>query len=163
MDMSNQIQRLIEPTIEDLGFDVVRVQLSGKNELLMQVMVEHKNDQGMTVDDCATISRAISALLEVEDPIKDAYTLEVSSPGIDRPLVKLGDFERFQGNQAKVETNVAQDGQKRFKGRLLGIEGENIKILVDGREIILAHPDIRRAKLLPTDELFAAKEGNRKT
>ena len=162
MDMSNQIQRLIEPTIEDLGFDVVRVQLSGKNELLMQVMVEHKNDQGMTVDDCATVSRAISALLEVGDPIKDAYTLEVSPPGIDRPLVKLGDFERFQGNQAKVETNVTQDGQKRFKGRLLGIEGENIKILVDGREIILAHPDIRRAKLLPTDELFAAKEGNRK-
>ena len=162
MDLSNQIQRLIEPAIDDLGFDVVRVQLSGKNEILMQVMVEHKNDQGMTVDDCATISRAISALLEVEDPVKSAYTLEVSSPGIDRPLVKLGDFERFEGNQAKVETNIAQDGRKRFKGRLLGVEGDNIKILVDGREMILAHPDIRRAKLLPTDDLIAAKEGNRK-
>ena len=162
MDLSNKILRLIEPTIDDLGFDIVRVQMSGKNELLMQVMVEHKDDQGMTADDCATVSRAISVLLEVEDPIKGSYTLEVSSPGIDRPLVKLGDFERFQGFQARVETNVTQDGQKRFKGRLLGVEDEAVKILVDGREVILAHPDIRRAKLLLTDDLIAAVEGNRK-
>lgn len=162
MDLSNQLQRLIEPTIDELGFSVVRVQLSGKNELLMQVMVEHKDGTGMTVEDCAVISRAISALLEVEDPIKSAYTLEVSSPGIDRPLVKLGDFERFQGRQAKIETHGVQDGRKRFKGRLLGVEGENIKILVDGREFILAHPDIRRAKLLLTDDQIAAAEGNRK-
>ncbi len=163
MDLANKIQRLIEPSVDDLGFDIVRVQVSGKNDLLMQVMVEHKDEQGMTADDCATVSRAISALLEVEDPIKDSYTLEVSSPGLDRPLVKLRDFERFQGHQVRVESNVAQDGQKRFKGQLLGVEDENVKILVHDQEVILAYPDIRRAKLLLTDDVIAAVEGSEKT
>jgi len=163
MDLSNKIQNLIEPSVDDLGFDIVRVQVSGKNELLMQVMVEHKDGQGMTVDDCANVSRAISALLEVEDPIKDPYTLEVSSPGLDRPLVKLRDFERFQGHQVRVETNVAQDGQKRFKGKLLGVEDKTVKILVDDLEVILAYPDIRRAKLLLSDDVIAAVEGSKKT
>ncbi|MEE8351599.1 MAG: ribosome maturation factor RimP [Rhodospirillales bacterium] len=163
MDLSNKIQRLIEPSVDDLGFDIVRVQVSGKNELLMQVMVEHKNGQGMTADDCAIVSRAISAILEVEDPIKDPYTLEVSSPGLDRPLVKLRDFERFQGHQVMVETSLAQDGQKRFKGQLLGVEDETVKILLDGREVILAYPDIRRAKLLLTDDVISAVKGSKKT
>jgi len=163
MDLSNKIQRLIEPSVDDLGFDIVRVQVSGKNELLMQVMVEHKDGQGMTVDDCAIVSRAISAILEVEDPIKDPYTLEVSSPGLDRPLVKLRDFERFQGHQVRVETSLAQDGQKRFKGQLLGVEDETVKILLDGREVILAYSDIRRAKLLLTDNVISAVKGSKKT
>ena len=156
MDLSLRVQQLIELSVGDLGFDIVRVQITGKEKLLVQVMIEHKDGQGMAVDDCATVSRAVSALLEVEDSIKVSYTLEVSSPGLDRPLVRIGDFERFQGLQAKIEVNRPLDGRRRFKGRLLGVEGDNVKILVDGVEVDLPHPDIRRAKLLMTDDLIAA-------
>ncbi len=160
MDLSSRVQQLIEPSIGDLGFDIVRVQISGKEKPAMQIMIEHKDGpgdrQGMTVEDCAIVSRAVSALLEVEDPVKGSYTLEVSSPGLDRPLVRIGDFERFQGHQAKIEVNRPLDGQRRFKGRLLGVEGDNVRILVDGVEVDLPHPDIHRAKLLMTDDLIAA-------
>ena len=156
MDLSHRVQQLIEQSVGDLGFDIVRVQITGKEKLLVQIMVEHKDGQGMTVDDCATVSRAVSALLEVEDPIKVSYTLEVSSPGLNRPLVRIGDFERFQGHQAKIEVNRPLDGRRRFKGRLLGVEGDNVRILVDGVEVDLPHPDIHRAKLLMTDDLIAA-------
>ena len=160
MDLSYRVQQLIEPSVGDLGFNIVRVQISGKERPAMQIMVEHKDGQGMTVDDCATVSRAVSALLEVEDPIKGSYTLEVSSPGLDRPLVRIGDFERFQGHQAKIEVNRPLDGRRRFKGRLLGVEGDNVRILVDGVEGDLPHPDIHRAKLLMTDDLIAAAKEN---
>ena len=160
MDLPGRVQQLIEPSVGDLGFDIVRVQITGKVKLLMQIMVEHKDGQGMTVDDCATVSRAVSALLEVEDPLSGAYTLEVSSPGVDRPLVRIGDFERFQGLQAKIEVNRPLDGQRRFKGRLLGVDGDNVRILVDGVEVDLPHPDIHRAKLLMTDDLIAAAKEN---
>ena len=161
MDLASRIQKLIEPTVGDLGFEIVRVRISGKKQLSMQVMVEQKDGQGMTVDDCATISRAISALLDVEDPVKGAYTLEVSSPGIDRPLVRMGDFDRFQGFQAKIETNRSFNGRRRFKGRLLGVEGETVRIMIDGQEMKLPHPDIQRAKLVLTDDLIAASEENK--
>lgn len=161
MDLDGRIQNLIEPTLGDLGFEIVRVRISGKKKLSMQVMVEHKDGQGMTVDDCATISRAISALLDVEDPVKGAYTLEVSSPGIDRPLVRIGDFDRFQGFQAKIETNRPFNGRRRFKGRLLGVEGEGVRIMINGQEMKLPHPDIQRAKLVLTDDLIAASEENK--
>lgn len=160
MDLSNHIQGLIEPAVGDLGFDIVRVQISGKDRLAMQVMVERKDGQGMTVDDCATVSRAISALLEVDDPIKGAYTLEISSPGIDRPLVRIGDFERFRGFQAKVEISRPLDGRRRFKGELLGVKDDVVRMMVDGEEVNLPHPDIHRAKLLMTDDLIAAAEEN---
>lgn len=164
MDLSTRIQDLIEPTIDDLGFDLVRVQTMGKEKLVMQIMVEHKDGQGMTVDDCATVSRAISALFEIDDPISGAYTLEVSSPGIDRPLVRIGDFERFQGFQAKVEIGRPLDGhgdgRRRFSGELLGVDGDVVKMMVDGEEVSLPHPDIHKAKLLMTDDLIAAAEEN---
>ena len=158
LDMSNRIQDLIEPIVDELGFNIVRVQMSGKEMMLMQVMVERKDGQGMTVDDCASVSRAISTLLEVDDPIKGAYTLEVSSPGIDRPLVRIKDFERFLGFQAKIEINRPLDGRRRFKGKLLGVKDDVVKILVDGKEVNLPHPDIQRAKLLMTDDLISAAE-----
>ena len=161
MDLASRIQKLIEPMVGELGFEVVRVRVSGKKKLSMQVMVEHKDGQGMTVDDCATISRAISALLDVEDPVKDTYTLEVSSPGIDRPLVRMGDFDRFQGFRATIETNRPFIGRRRFQGRLLGIEGESVRIMIDGQEMKLPHPDIHRAKLVLTDDLIAASEENK--
>ena len=172
MDLSVRVQQLIEPSVGDLGFDIVRVQISGKEKPAMQIMVEHKGGpgdspgdrpgdrHGMTVDDCATVSRAVSALLEVEDLIEGPYTLEVSSPGLDRPLVRIGDFERFQGYQARIEVSRSLDGRRRFKGRLLGIEGDNVRILVDGVEVDLPHPDIHRAKLLMTGDLIAAAKEN---
>jgi len=161
MDFIDRVRRLIEPAIGDLGFDIVRVQLAGKNRPCMQVMVEHRSGRAITVDDCARVSRAISAILDVEDPIKSAYTLEVSSPGIDRPLVRIGDFERFRGFQAKIETNRPIDGRRRFKGRLLGVEGDHVRIAVEGGEVTLPHPDIQRAKLVLTDDLIAASEENK--
>ncbi len=160
MDLSSRIQDLIEPSVDELGFDVVRVQMSGKDTVSMQIMVERKDGQGMTVDDCASVSRAISTILEVDDPIKGAYTLEVSSPGIDRPLVRIRDFERFLGFQAKIEINQPLDGRRRFKGELLGVKDDVVRILVDGVEVNLPHPDIHKAKLLMTDDLIAAAEEN---
>ena len=160
MDLSERIQDLIAASVEDLGYNIVRVLITGKDKMVLQIMVEHKDGQGMTVDDCATISRAVSALLEIDDPIGGAYTLEVSSPGLDRPLVRLGDFERFQGQEVKIEINRPLDGRRRFKGRLLGVEGDTVRILVDGVEVDLSHPDIHKAKLLMTDELIAASEDN---
>jgi ribosome maturation factor RimP len=161
MDVIARVRRLIEPAIGDLGFEIVRVQLAGKNRPCMQVMVERESGGAITVDDCAQISRAISTILDVEDPIKGTYTLEVSSPGIDRPLVRLGDFQRFRGFQAKIETTRPIDGRRRFKGRLLGVEGDRVRMEVDGGEVTLPHPEIQRAKLVLTDDLIAASQEDR--
>ena len=162
MELSEHIQHLIEPAIGEMGFNIVRVRISGKKRLSMQVMVEHQDGQGMTVDDCAAVSRAISALLDVEDPIDAPYTLEVSSPGIDRPLVRVGDFQRFQGFQAKIETTRPFDGRRCFKGVLLGVDGDTVRMMVDGEEVDFSHPDIHKAKLILTDDLItAAEESNR--
>ena len=158
MDLSERVRHLIEPAVGGMGFDVVRVLVSGSRKPSLQAMVERRDGRAVSVDDCARISRAISALLDVEEPIKGAYTLEVSSPGIDRPLVKLGDFERFRGFQAKVEIARPVDGRRRFKGRLLGVEDDNIRIEIEQGEVKLPYPDIQRAKLVLTDDLIAASE-----
>ncbi len=156
MDVTDRIEELIAPTIGDMGFRVVRVLLSGKQRPRLQIMVEGADGGSFTVDDCATVSRAVSALLDVEDPINSAYTLEVSSPGIDRPLVRREDFERFTGFEAKVEINRPIDGRRRFKGRLLGLDGEVVRVLTDGGAVELPHSDILKAKLILTDELLQA-------
>ena len=156
-DMSalEQIERLIEPTLTDMGYDLVRVLMQGKERRTLQIMAERQDEAGMTVDDCADISRAVSAILDVEDPISGAYTLEVSSPGLDRPLVRPRDFERYAGYETKVEMKMAIDGQRRFSGRLLGIEDDMVRMEVDGETVDLPFADILKAKLLLTDELLA--------
>ena len=159
MSVSQRIEQIIGPTVKDLGFDVVRVQLSGEHNPRLQVMAEPFEERTMTVEDCATISRAVSALLDVEDPISSAFTLEVSSPGLDRPLVRLAHFERYAGFEARIEVSDMIDGQKRFRGRLGGVDGENVLMEVDGDERALPFADIYRAKLMMTDELLAAAEG----
>jgi len=152
-----EVERLIAPTLDAMGFDIVRVQLSGDRRPRLQIMAEHSDGREMNVDDCAEISRAVSALLDVEDPIAGAYSLEVSSPGIDRPLVALGDYERFAGHLAKVETRVPVDGRKRFRGSLAGVEGGQVRLdLVDDGSVLLPFEQISRAKLIITDELLAA-------
>jgi len=155
------IERLIEPTLQDMGFEIVRVQMVGPDSSTLQIMAERQYDEGaepetMTVAECAKISRAVSAILDVEDPIKEGYTLEVSSPGLDRPLVRERDFIRFAGQTAKVEMTHAIDGQRRFRGLLHGVDGDMVKMNVDGKSVDLPLSDIVRAKLVITDELLAA-------
>ena len=161
MHLEQRIEEIIEPAVQDLGFEVVRVQLSGNQNPCLQIMAEPIVGDNMTIDHCATISRTISAILDVDDPIGGAYTLEVSSPGLDRPLMKIRDFERFAGFEARIETNEAVDGRKRFRGRLSGVEGENITIEVDGEDMSIPHPLVLRAKLLVTNDLLAAEDVTR--
>jgi ribosome maturation factor RimP len=110
----------------------------------------------MTVDDCADLSRAISAVLDVEDPLPGSYLLEVSSPGMDRPLVRIGDFERFAGYEARIETGRPIDGRKRFRGKLLGVSQGIVKIALDGAQAEVPFEDIAAAKLVVTDSLIEA-------
>ncbi|MDX9859340.1 MAG: ribosome maturation factor RimP [Rhodospirillales bacterium] len=157
--VTERIEQLIAPTVEGMGFSIVRVQLSGGDRLRLQVMVERQDGQAMVVDDCADLSRAISAVLDVEDPITKAYTLEVSSPGIDRPLVRPRDFERYAGHEARIETVQPVGGRRRFRGRLLGIEGDVVRMAVEGEEIALPLSVIGKAKLVLTEELLGMSEG----
>ena len=161
MKIIDRIEKIIEPTVKNLGFDIVRVLLSGDHNPRLQIMAEPLEGRAMNVDDCAAISRAVSALLDVEDPVSSSYTLEVSSPGLDRPLVRLQHFERFAGYEARIETAMAIDGRKRFRGRLGGIEGDNVLLQVDKNEWVFPFPDIQKAKLIVTDEMLAEAEGRK--
>ncbi len=141
-----------------MGYEVVRVQISGGQRSVLQIMAERADGAPMTVEDCADISRSVSALLDVEDPIREAYTLEVSSPGIDRPLTRLKDFERFAGFEARLESRMATDGRKRFKGMLKGVEDGLVCIDTDQGPARLEFDNILRAKLVLTDELIRASQ-----
>lgn len=151
-----EVERLIAPALAAMGYDIVRVELSGGERLRLQIMAERRSDGGMSVEDCTQVSRAVAAILDVEDPIESAYTLEVSSPGIDRPLTRLADFDRFAGFEARVETALPIDGRRRFRGRLLGTRGADIAMVCDENEIALPFAALQKAKLVLTDELIAA-------
>ena len=155
-----KLKALIEPVVTDHGFELVRVALIEGPSLTLQVMLEDPATGQMKVDDCARVSRRISVLLDEADPIESEYMLEVSSPGIDRPLTRLKDFDRWAGHVGKVELAdaIALNGadRKRFQGPLLGVSGEDIRIEVDGiGEVRLPFADIRSAKLVLTDRLIA--------
>ncbi|MDE0538334.1 MAG: ribosome maturation factor RimP [Rhodospirillales bacterium] len=156
MDQAGRVAEIVAPTLDAMGYDLVRVQLAGNRNVTLQIMADRKDEAAMTVDDCAAISREVSALLDVEDPVQGAYSLEVSSPGIDRPLVTPRDFERFAGFDAKLETRTAIDGRKRFRGKLVGVDGGRIRLRTDAGDVDLDFEDIRTAKLLLTDELIEA-------
>jgi ribosome maturation factor RimP len=152
-----RISELVEPTVEAMGYGLVRIVLNPGKTSRLQVMVERKDEAPLSLDDCAEVSRALSAVLDVEDPIEGSYTLEVSSPGIDRPLTRSADFERFAGYEASVELTQPIDGQRRFKGRLMGVEGDWVRMAGLEREVKLPMRQIRRAKLVLNDELLAAE------
>jgi ribosome maturation factor RimP len=152
------LETLIQPTVEGLGYDLVRVVVSGRQRPTLQVMAERRDRKAMTVEDCETISRAISAKLDVEDPLPEAYTLEVSSPGIDRPLVRPADYVRFAGHVAKVESREPVAGQRRFTGRILGADDTTLRLAIETGEIELPIAAIARAKLVLTDELLRAAQ-----
>ncbi|MGB0681074.1 MAG: ribosome maturation factor RimP [Magnetovibrionaceae bacterium] len=157
MEHSTRLDQICRPMLEGLGFDLVRVNVSGGDKKIVQVMADRLDGDGITVDDCAQISRALSAAFDVEDPIQGAYTLEVSSPGIDRPLVREADFARFAGNEAKVELDELLDGRKRFRGQLDGINEDGmIAMLIEGERVELPFRLVRQAKLVMTDALLSA-------
>jgi|TARA_Y100001933_G_scaffold258398_1_gene306372 ribosome maturation factor RimP len=151
--IDRRLAEIIAPVIEGMGFELVRVRLMGGKTHVLQIMADRPGG-GIEVDDCAAISTAVSAVLDVEDPIMDAYTLEVSSPGIDRPLTRLKDFEAFEGYEARLETSDLIDGRKRFKGVLAGVEGNEVLINIEEGTIGLDFDWLSDAKLILTDELI---------
>ncbi len=157
-DIDSRILALAEPVAQDLGLRIVRVRVMSGKRAKVQIMAERLSDGLIDVDNCADLSRALSSLLEVEDPIKDAYVLEVSSPGLERPLTDIEDFKTYAGYLARLELDRFVEGRKRFRGVIAGYEGENIEIDLDGEEDRAEIPFmwISDAKLLITDELIAA-------
>jgi ribosome maturation factor RimP len=152
---TNNIARLIEPSLAAMGYRLVRVAMTGGRRATLQVMAERLDDLAMTVDDCAQLSRSVSALLDIHDLIVGSYTLEISSPGIDRPLVRSEDYDRFIGLEAKIELATPVEGRKRFRGRLLGTVEGTVRLLTDAGEIGLPLDAVARAKLVLTDDLIA--------
>ena len=155
--IDRRLAEVITPVIDDMGYELVRVRLMGGKTKTLQVMAD-KPDGGIEVDDCAAISTALSATLDVEDPIEEAYTLEVSSPGIDRPLTRLKDFDAWAGYEAKVETTELIDGRRRFKGELAGTEGDEVLITIEdqGEDVTIGlnFDWLSDAKLVLTDDLI---------
>ena len=151
--MDKSIYEILNPAVEGMGFEIVRLRLMGGNTPLLQIMAQ-KPDGTMEVNGCAEISTAVSALMDVEDPIIEAYTLEISSPGIDRPLTRVKDFGQWLGYTAKIETEQLIDGRRRFKGELAGVEGDEILITIDEGTIGLKFDWLADAKLILTDELI---------
>lgn len=154
-----RVAEIVEPVLNSAGYKLVRVRLSGMNGLTLQIMAE-RADGTMTVDDCEEVSRMLSPLLDVEDPIDRNYHLEVSSPGIDRPLMRLSDFGKWRGHLAKIETSVMVDGRRRFRGKITGLTNETVTIEADkatfGDGMVTEIPldTISDARLILTDELI---------
>ncbi len=163
--IDQRLAEILRPVIEGMGYELVRLRLMSGNTPTLQIMAE-KPDGGIEVDDLAQINTAVGAVLDVEDPIDDNYTLEVSSPGIDRPLTRLKDFDTWDGYVAKLETSELIDGRKRFKGVLAGTEGEEVLIEIEDQgepvTIGLTFDLLADAKLVLTDELITETLRQRK-
>ncbi len=153
---TNEIAQMIEPSLAAMGYRLVRVVVTSGRRATLQVMAERIDDAPMTVDDCALISRSVSALLDVADPIAGAYLLEISSPGIDRPLVRPEDYDRFSGFEARIELTEPFAGRKRFRGRLLGTADGEVRLATEAGEARLPLASVARARLVLTDDLIAA-------
>ncbi len=152
-ELLRRIEDIVGPTIVGMGYELVRVAMSKGGTL--QIMIEPADGRAMDVEACAVLSRALSAVLDVEDPMPGSYTLEVSSPGIDRPLTRPKDFARWAGHIARLETAEPVEGRRRFKGTLLGLEGDLVKLrLEDGKEAEVPLSVVSRAKLEMTDALI---------
>jgi ribosome maturation factor RimP len=153
---TNRIAQTIEPSLEAMGYRLVRVVITSGRRPTLQVMAERLDDQPMAVENCAQISRSVSAILDVADPIAGAYMLEISSPGIDRPLVRAEDYDRFCGFEAKIELTRPIGGRKRFRGRLIGTAGAFVRLITEAGETKLPFDNVARAKLVLSDDLIAA-------
>jgi ribosome maturation factor RimP len=152
-----KIAASIAPTLADMGYELVRVAVLGRERPTVQIMADRADGALITVEDCESITHAVGAVLDVDDPIPGAWTLEVSSAGIDRPLTRVKDWNRFAGHVARAETIAPVDGRKRFSGVVLGADETVARMrLDDGSEVALPLADIRRARLVLTDALIAA-------
>lgn len=159
MELIEKVINVIEAPLADIGYDVVRVSVQGNELKTLQIMAERKDRKDMTVDDCSRISQTASALLDIADPFPRKWVLEVSSPGIDRPLVKLADYDRFKGQNAKIELAKELNGRRRFKGVLKGIQGQNVLMEFEGSELSFEFSNIDKAKLTLPDEIFNRRKG----
>ncbi len=159
--IDRRLAEIVTPAIEALGFELVRIRLMGGQYKTLQIMAD-RPEGGIIVSDCAAISTAVSAVLDVEDPIEDAFTLEVSSPGIDRPLTRLKDFDMWEGYEARLETEDLIDGQRKFKGQLAGTEGDEVLINIPAGTVGLKFAWLSDAKLILTDELITEMLRQRK-
>src|SRR5438309_6727326 len=163
-----RVSAVAGPVLEGMGYRLVRIRISGESGCTVQVMAE-RPDGSMQIEDCEAISRALSPVLDVADPVDRAYRLEISSPGIDRPLVRRSDFERYAGHLVKIEMAVTLSGRKRFRGTLAGVEGQAVRLHRDDTrpdedaDTLLAMEDIAEARLVLTDELIAESMRRGKT
>lgn len=151
--IDRRLADIVQPVIEDMGFELVRLRLKSGHAPLLQIMAD-RPDGGIDVDDCAALSTAVSAVLDVEDPLSERYTLEVSSPGIDRPLTRLADFGQWQGHEAKLETAEPIEGRRRFRGVLAGIEGDEVLLEIEAGTIGLKFDWLSDARLVISDALI---------
>lgn len=152
--IEERVLELIEPDAAAMGYRIVRARLSGLKRKRLQIMAERASDGLMDLDDCEQLSHAVSALLDAHDPIQGEYDLELSSPGIDRPLVRIEDFARFAGHEAKLETIAMIEGRRRFKGALLAPEGERVRIAIDGENFEIPFSQLADARLVLTERLI---------
>ena len=162
---TDSVMELIEPSLADLGYEIVRIRFRGDGRPVLQIMIDRSDGADVTVEDCTLASRTVSVLLDVADPITQAYELEVSSPGLDRPLTRAKDFQSFSGSEARIELKDAIEGRRRFRGRLLGVDGDVVRMVVPldavETEFELPFEAIEKAKIVLTDELLAAAQRER--
>ncbi len=160
--LETRIAASITPAIEHMGYELVRVLILGRERPIVQIMADRADGEQISVDDCERISHAVSALLDVDDPIPGAWNLEVSSAGIDRPLTRVKDWVRFAGHQARVELVMPQDGRRRFTGTILGADEHETHLRLEtGEDVTLPLSNLRRAKLVLTDALIQATASNK--
>ncbi len=156
--LEHKLIRIAEPVIKDMGFNLVMLEFKGG---VLQILAEDPRTGNLSLDDCTSINKMLSPLLEVEDPIPGAYTLEISSPGIDRPLMNAEDFAKYAGYDAKVELDESMDGQRRFRGKIVGVKEEFVTLLVDKVEHRLEIAAMKKARLVLTDDLIKATRMDR--
>jgi len=154
--MEQRVTSLIESTVNTLGFDVVKVIIHGTSTKIVEILIERIDGEKVQVNDCQVVSKNISAMLDVEDIISGKYFLEVSSAGVERPLVKITDFDKFAGREVKIRLKAAFNGNLTYKGQLLGVEGEKVKLKSKNIEIFFDYSNIKNAKLVLTDDMFRA-------
>ncbi len=162
IQVQDKVALLVEGPLREMGYELVRVSLTGGARPVLQIMAERADGVAMTVDDCSEISHTVSLLLDADDPIAGKYALEVSSPGIDRPLTRPRDFERYTGFEVRVETREPVNGRRRFRGRLRGFADGRATVETEDGTAELPFETIARARLVLTDDLIAATSPERK-
>ena len=154
--MEQRVTSLIESTVNTLGFDVVKVIIHGTSTKIVEILIERIDGEKVQVNDCQVVSKNISAMLDVEDIISGKYFLEVSSAGVERPHVKITDFDKFAGREVKIRLKAAFNGNLTYKGQRLGVEGEKVKLKSKNIEMFFDYSNIKNAKLVLTDDMFRA-------